>query len=134
MGLGEVKDGWPAPLLRVLRVLSLCPATRSVGVGGGGRSCRTESRPPTPTPTPALRADPPHKGRVKTEFAARGDRTSPGYTSIHTHTFSFPRRVFCARVLLLASRTRNEVWRSAEITCGCCGTRGARLAARPGRV
>src|SRR5215467_5628858 len=142
MGLGEVKDGWPAPLLRVLRVLSLCPATRSVdsppacGEGLGvwvavaGPNRVHQLRPPPRRFAPTLAT----RGRVKTEFAARGDRTSPGYTSIHTHTFSFPRRVFCARVLLLASRTRNEGWRSAEITCGCCGTRGARLAARPGRV
>src|SRR5262249_45344390 len=100
MGLGEVKDGWPAPLLRVLRVLSLCPATRSgdsppacwEGLGWRG-SCRTETRPPTPTPTPALRADPPHKGRVKTEFAARGDRTSPGYTSIHIFSSRSPHTI-----------------------------------------
>src|SRR5262249_61331234 len=35
---------------------------------------------------------------------------------------SFRRRFLCARVLPFASRTRNEGWRSAEITCGCCGT------------
>src|SRR5262249_8356094 len=63
------------------------------------------------------------------------ERHSPVLFTCQTaHISSLPRRVFCAWVLLLASRTRNEGWRSAEITCGCCGTRGARLAARPGRV
>src|SRR5262245_15746907 len=56
------------------------------------------------------------------------------FTCQTAHVSSFPRRIFCARVLPFASRTRNEGWRSAEITCGCCGTRGACLAARPGRV
>jgi hypothetical protein len=35
------------------------------GVGGGGPSVDHRT-----TPTPALRADPPHKGEGRTEFAA----------------------------------------------------------------
>jgi hypothetical protein len=52
---------------------------------------------------------------------------------ITQHSF-VPAARFCARVLLFASRTRNEGWRSAEIAFRCLrSTGGACLAARPGR-
>src|SRR5262249_38644283 len=47
------------------RALGALPSPLWGGVGGGGPSASYRT-----TPTPALRADPPHKGRVWTEFAA----------------------------------------------------------------
>jgi hypothetical protein len=40
--------------------------------------------------------------------------------STHVNSSSFPRRVFCARVLFFASLTRISGWRSAERRTGAC--------------
>src|SRR5262249_4708193 len=48
------------------RVLGVLPSPLWGGDGGGGPSADHRT-----TPTPALRADPPHKGEGRTEFAAR---------------------------------------------------------------
>src|SRR5262249_60263776 len=49
-------------------LLGVLPSPLWGGVGGGGPSADHRT-----TPTPALRADPPHKGEGRTEFAAPAD-------------------------------------------------------------
>src|SRR5215472_17775446 len=55
-------------LLASHRALGALPSPLWGGVGGGGPSADHRT-----TPTPALRADPPHKGEGRTEYAARVD-------------------------------------------------------------
>src|SRR5262249_15558365 len=52
--------------------LGVLPSPLWVGVGGWGPSAHHRT-----TPTRALRADPPHKGEGRTEFAAGADSISP---------------------------------------------------------
>src|SRR5262245_28872296 len=70
--------------------------------------------------------------RMRAPQAEDGDRVEVLFTFQTAHLV--PAAHLCARVFVLASQPRMKGWRSAEITCGCCGTRGACLAARPGRV
>src|SRR5262245_32473165 len=56
------------------RMLGALPSPLWGGVGGGGSAIPAQVAPASShrtTPTPALRADPPHKGEGRTEFAAR---------------------------------------------------------------
>src|SRR5215831_15001609 len=63
------------PACRGLVILRLAGSgqarSRLGGAGGGGPSADHRT-----TPTPALRADPPHKGEGRTEFATRADSIS----------------------------------------------------------
>src|SRR5262245_29886034 len=118
--------------------LGVLPSPVWGGVGGGGRSSRTGSRPPTPTPTPALRADPPHKGEgrrallalraVARADAARASPTRAGYILSHHYRqpLSFPRRVFCVRVLLCRFTHPDDGVGGVPRVVGCLrGTRWA---------
>jgi hypothetical protein len=61
------------------------PAAGWGGVGGGGRAILSQVAPSLShrtTPTPALRADPPHKGEGRTEFAARAVPSSASASAI----------------------------------------------------
>src|SRR2546427_6269005 len=71
------------------RALGALPSPLWGGVGGGGSAIPAQVAPSPShrtTPTPALRADPPHKGEGKMEFAARAVAlTASACHHLHLH-------------------------------------------------
>ena len=75
-----------------------------------------------------------HGAREQTEIAANNaDRVRKSY-SLFKQPISFPRRVFCARVLLLASLPPYKGVAERRETYGCSDTRGLHVTRQARRL